>query len=145
MLYFVNNKIMISNLTSTFLLFTLGGGFFVFVDIIKTDRFRIWPSPGGVGRQAGLRPQSLRAPQPRAPLPLVAAPWRQAGDIPGQGGQARRPPGPTCDGHLLQGGEPSLTTAPPQVRRRECSVKSTMVVSQELGKFSAGLAVWSCA
>lgn len=48
MLYFVNNKIMISNLTSTFLLFTLGGILFS-VDIIKTDHFRIWSLLGRDG------------------------------------------------------------------------------------------------
>ena len=37
-----------------------------FVDIIKTDRLRIWPLPGWVRVRVSPSP---------APLPLVAAPW----------------------------------------------------------------------
>ena len=104
-----------------------------FVDIIKTDRLRIWPLPGWVRVRVSPSP---------APLPLVAAPWSRGGDIPGQGGQARRPPEPTRDGPpLLQGGEPSLTTAPPHVRRRERSVRSTVVRGRNSGSSPQN---WPC-
>lgn len=139
MLYFVNNKIMISNLTSKFLLFSLGGIFLCFVDIIKTDRLRIWPLPGWGGRLA-------TAPQ-CAPARHHCPRWQPRGaeeetSQAKEGGQARRPArAHTRRPPLLQGGEPSLSTAPPHVRRRERSVRSAVVRVRHSGSSPQN---WPC-
>lgn len=100
-LYFVN-KIMMSNLTSTFLLFTLGN-FLFSGGIIKADHFRVTGpcTREGEGRLESGNPKCATSSGTTAPSWQLEGPpgVGRRGTVPGQQGRLRlnaaRPPPPT--------------------------------------------------